>query len=54
MVPESVALQIKNGQETTKYFSHVTIAYVDIVDFVALVSTLKPIQVASMLKRLYG
>ncbi len=55
MLPRSVADDLKTGREVrTETFDNVSIVYLDIVGFVAMISKLTPIQVVELLNALYG
>ena len=54
MMPKSVADDLKNGSAVHAKVYDGTICYVDIVDFVALISKLSPKQVTGLLDQLYG
>ena len=55
MLPRSVAEDLKAGKEVkAEYFDNVSICYLDIVGFVALISKCTPLQVVQLLNSLYG
>ena len=55
MMPPSLVERLKNGQDVeTQTFYNTTIAYLDIVGFVALIVKHTPIQVVEILNNLYG
>ena len=55
MLPRSIAEDLKMGKEVkAEYFDNVSICYLDIVGFVALISKCTPLQVVQLLNSLYG
>ena len=55
IMPRPVAKIMKSGREVAPaYYNSATICYIDIVGFMAIISSLKPVQVTDMFKLLYG
>ena len=55
IMPKPVAKMLRRGVEVSPaHFQSVTICYIDIVGFMAIISRLKPVQVTSLFNQLYG
>ena len=54
-MPKPVAKMLRRGVEVSPtHFQSVTICYIDIVGFMAIISRLNPVQVTSLFNQLYG
>ena len=53
-MPPSIVADVKKGKDVqVDYYDAVTICFIDIVKFVALISDYTPVQVVTLLKGLY-